>query len=148
MISGTKVEFMHERVEDTIDGEIMQEFFLFKGKTPKKIDSTEFNYIEEKIKSIKSETDRMMIVSYINSKLDLVDFYISCMENPKNGKHNNIPYTLDELYKMQKKLNDYQLTAMKFKIPFSNRVSYITWPSGQARALYVPDIDYPEGYEG
>ena len=147
MISGTKVEFMHERVEDVIEGETMQEFFLFKGKTPKKIDSVEFNYIEEKIKTIKSETDRMMIVSYINGKIDLVDYYISCLENP-NNKNKNIPYTLDELYKLQKKLNNYQITAMKYKIPFSNRVTDVTWPSGPARALYVPDVDYPEGYEG
>ena len=147
MYTGKKLEFMHERVDDTIKGEIMQEFFLFKGKTPKKIDSVEFNYIEEKIKSIKDETDRMMIVSYINSKIDLVDYYISCLENPNND-NKNIPYNLDELYKIQKKLNNYQLTAMKFKIPFSNRVTYVTWPSGPARALYIPDVDYPEGYEG
>ena len=89
----------------------------------------------------------MMIVSYINNKSDLVYYYISCLENPNND-NKNIPYNLDELYKIQKKLNDYQITAMKFKIPFSNRVTYVTWPSGPARALYIPDVDYPEGYEG
>lgn len=149
MYTGQKADFLHERVKDTIKGDIMQEFFVFNGKTRKKVSNDELVYIATKINEIQTETDRMMIVTYINSKLDLVNYYITLLESPDaKNKYNNIPHTLEDLYTMKKKLNNYQIEAMKRKLPMANQVSYVAWPSGPARALYVPDVRYPEGYEG
>ena len=149
MYEGEKTDFFHERVDDIIKGEEMTEFFIFKGKTLKKIDKTELNYITTKINDMQTETDRMMIVSYINSKIDLVDYNISILENPHEAKkYKNVEYTLDQLYAIKKKLNEYQAIAMKHKLPFANQVSYVSWPSGPARTLYAPAVQYPDGYEG
>ena len=148
MYEGQKLEFMHERADEIIQDQVFQEFFIFKNKHLKKIESYELDYIESKIETMKDETDRMMIVSYITSKKDLVEYYIALLNNPKYAKKYVIPHTKEQLEIMKKKLDMYTDKALSHKIPMANRVSYITWPSGPARALYMPTIDNPEGYEG
>lgn len=127
------VDFMHERADDTVNEEVMLEFFLFK-KELKKIDGAEIDYIYSKIQTMESEYDRMIVMSYIHSKLDLVDYYISLLENPSLAKKYGIPHTLPQLRAIKQKLLDYRKLALRFKIPEKDLSTIL--------------VSYPTGYEG
>lgn len=121
---------LSETVNDIIDGECMKEFFIFGGKNLKRIDPYEIDYIDVKISSIKSETDKMMVISYIHSKLDMVNYYISILENPKLKRKYSIPHTLDQLYGYKKRLENLREIALKFRIPERYKGILVAYPSG------------------
>lgn len=130
IINGRKLEYMHERADKAIEDDCYMEFFIFGGKQLKRIDPNDIDYAEIKIEGIKNESDKMMIVSYINSKIDLVDYYISIMEDPKLSKKYIIPHSLDNLYNLKKRLLTLRESALKFKIPARNKNLLIAWPTG------------------
>ena len=129
VINGRKVEFMQERADKIIEEGYYTEFFLFGGKQLKRIDPSEIDYIDIKISGIKNDTDKMMIVSYIHSKLDLVEYYISIMENPVLAKKYVIPHSLNQLYDMKKRLLQLREIALKYRIPERNKNIMVAWPT-------------------
>ena len=127
---GKKVSYMQERADKDIEDGYYTEFFIVGKKELKRIDPNELDYIEIKVQSIKNENDKMMVVSYINSKLDIIDYYITIMSNPKLAKKYYIPYTMDELNKLKTRLEILKKTAINFKIPERNKNVLISWPTG------------------
>ena len=72
----------------------------------------------------------MMIIAYIHHKLDLVDYYISLLSDPKTAREYSIPHTLDQLMKIKKILTDYRIKAMKQPLPLKNRGLLVSWADG------------------
>ena len=92
------------------------------------------DYILIKIKAIKTNDDKMMIVSYIHSKLDIVDYYLQLI-NKKKKLFNHCPYTAEELEIYKTKLLSLLETAIDAPV---NDVKHQT-------SIFVA---YPKGYEG
>lgn len=130
IIDGKKIQYMQERADKDIQDGYFTEFFIFGGKDLKKIDYAEIDYIAVKIQGIKNNNDKMMVISYLHSKLDLVEYYISIMENPKLSKRYNIPHSLNQLYDLKKRLLVLRKMALEFKIPERNKNILVAWPSG------------------
>lgn len=128
--NGRKVEYMHERADKAIEGDYVCEFFSFGGKQLKRIDPNDIDYVEIKVQGIKNESDKMMVASFINSKIDLVDYYIALMENPKTAKKYVIPHSLNDLYQIKKRLIVLRENAINYKIPERNKNILIQWPKG------------------
>lgn len=126
---GKKLEVMHERADKAIEDGYYTEFFLFK-KDLKRIDPAEIDYIDVKISGIKNTNDKMMILSYLHSKLDLVEYYISILENPKTARKYNIPHSLSQLQNLRKRLLQLREIALKYKIPEKNKHVLVAWPEG------------------
>ena len=84
-----------------------------------------------KIKSIKNNSDKMMVISFIHSKLDIVEYYISLLKNPNQSKKYNIPYSLKELEDLKVYLNNLINQAINAKLPerFRNGL-LVAWPIG------------------
>ena len=129
LINGRKVEYMQERADKVIEDGYYTEFFSFR-KELKRIDPAEIDYIYGKINSIKNENDRMMVISYIHSKLDLVEYYISIMKNEKVSKKYDIPHSLNQLEGLRQRLLELRQVALKFKIPEKNKGILVAWPTG------------------
>lgn len=129
IVDGRKIEYMQERADKVIEDGYFTEFFIF-AKELKRIDPAEIDYIDIKIQSIKNENDKMMIVSYIHSKLDLTEYYISILENPKMARKYNIPHSLNQLYDLKKRLLLLRKTALEFHIPKRNTSLLVSWPTG------------------
>lgn len=129
LFDGKKIQYMQERADNDIEEGYFTEFFIF-GKELKRIDPAEIDYIDIKIQSIKNNNDKMMIVSYIHSKLDLVEYYISIMENPKLSRKYNIPHSINQLYELKKRLLILRKTALEYRIPERNKGILVAWPSG------------------
>lgn len=128
--SGRKLEIMMERVEKLTDTEYMAEFFMFGQKELKRIDPTELDYIQVRINDIKNENDRMMIISYIHSKLDVIEYYMSILENPKLSKKYFVPHKLEDLNNKKKYLMNLRTAALTAKIPERNKGIIVQYPSG------------------
>lgn len=124
-----RLDYFIECGQKTIQDGYYTEFFLFK-KELKRIDPVEIDYIGSKISSIQDENDRMMIISYIHHKLDLVDYYIEIMSNPKTAARYNIPHTLPQLIKIKNILTEYRIQALKQPLPLKNRGLLVSWADG------------------
>ena len=73
----------------------------------------------------------MMVVSYIYSKLDTIDYYIALIDS-KNPRY-VIPHSRESLISMRNTLEKYKSDAITRKLPEIN---------------YGITIQYPTGYEG
>ena len=121
MCDGKKLRCMEERADYLIT-----EGFL--NKKLERIDPATIDYIDIKIQNIQSDSDKMMIVSYIHSKLDIVEYYISILKDPKLSKKYSVPHTIDQLEAIKKRLLQSRINAISFKIPERQRGLLIAWP--------------------
>ena len=99
-------------------------------KKLKKIPRSIIPYIQIEIESVKDDIDKNLIVGYIVSKLDLVDWYIELLDTGSNKYI--VPHTRQYLVNFKKELLKLYKMAM-------NKV-----PSDRTKNK----IPYPEGYEG
>jgi hypothetical protein len=97
----------------------------------KKIDPADIDYIGLKVNDIRSNDDKIMIVSYIYNKLDIIDYYIALIDS-KSPKY-SIPHSKESLIQMRNTLDKYRIDAINRKIP---------------EVSYGINIQYPTGYEG
>lgn len=128
-IVGSKLQYMHERADKLIEDNYYTEFFIFK-KSLKRIDPAELDYIDVRINEIRDENDKMMLISYVHSKLDIVNYYIDILSNPKTTNKYKIPHSLDQLLDMRKRLYTSRDNILKYKIPERNKNILVSWPSG------------------
>ena len=133
MTDSDKMKHIEEAVNDIIDGAYMKEFFIFNTKKLKRIDPRDIDYIELQSQSIKSNNDRMILVNYIYTKLDLIEYYIKILESPKYSKKYDIPDSIEKLKSYRQRLLKVRDYVMNYKIP---------------EVKYGIDITYPVGYEG
>lgn len=115
---------------------ISEEFYATEGlfnrvKRLSKIDPADIDYIGLEVNNIKCNDDKMMIVSYIYNKLEVIDYYIAIIDS-KNPKY-IVPHTKESLIKMREMLNKFRLNAINMKIP---------------EIRYEINTQYPAGYEG
>ena len=97
----------------------------------KKIDPVDIDYIGLQIDDIKSNDDKIMIVSYIYNKIDIIDYYISLIDS-KSPKY-IVPHSKESLLAMRDTLNKYRLAAINKRL---------------IAPEYGINIQYPAGYEG
>ena len=126
-----KLNFLYERASQLEEEFIATEFFGIGKKNLKRIDPAEIDYIAVKIKSIKSNSDKMMLVSYIHSKMDIVDYYIALLNNPKQSKKYIIPYTMKDLQDLKKYFTEMIDQTINAKLPDRLRGGLlVAWPDG------------------
>ena len=118
--------FMENRADNIVEN-YYTEFFFGKKKLSK-IDPAELDYIDIKTNEIKNENDKMMLISYIHSKLDIIDFYLGILKDPKLAKKYNVPNSADQLERMRTRLLTSRENILKYKIPERNKGIIIAWP--------------------
>lgn len=121
-----KLNYFYERADKLVE-DYITEFFGFGTKSLERIDPAEIDYIFIKMNSIKTDSDKMMLVSYIHSKLDIVDYYLSIIANPKLSTKYRVPYTVDELRALHDRLNQAINTIINMKIN-KNEGLLVAWP--------------------
>lgn len=120
-----------EKVEtETYNSEFF--FEAFGTKKLKKIDQYDLGYIDLQIDAARTNEDRILVLSYIHSKLDLVEYYIALLE--KNDRRYIIPHTKEQLYRMRDRLHDSEKRLIQ-KNTNLNPINAVI-------------INYPNGYEG
>ena len=126
-----KDEFIANRINEIISSTYIGEGLFNRVHKMKRIDPADIDYIGLEIGNIKSNDDKMMIVSYIYNKLDIIDYYIALIDS-RNAKY-SIPHSRESLVAMREKLDEYRKEAISKKLP---------------DVEYGITIQYPSGYEG
>ena len=129
------LEFVQESAQKAVDEMYMKEFFDFKWKKLKRIDPAVIDYIDVQKDAIKSNNDRMLLLNYIHTKLDTVEYYINILKSPKYSKKYDVPHTMEQLLSYKSRLEQCRDYVLSVRIPDYHRG-------------YVLNIDYPPGYEG
>lgn len=120
---------------DKIENDTYNSDYFLEGfgiKKLKRIDPYDLGYIDLQIDAARTNEDRILILSFLHSKLDLVEYYIALSE--KGDRRYVVPHTKESLYKMRDRLLDSEkrLIAKNTNI---NPTSAVI-------------IDYPKGYGG
>ena len=114
------------------DENMYQESFIIGKKKLACIRPRELDYIEAKLIDLDNSDDKLMLLSYTNSKLDLCQYYLDIYNHPKLAKKYVIPNTKSQLIAFEKRLLVLKEAIIK------KDVSY-----GKDFEVY-----YPSGYEG
>lgn len=107
-------------------------FGLFKKKL-ERIDPATVDYVAVRKDDMKSNDDKLMLVTYIYGKLDLIDYYLDIMDNPKYAKRYIFSNSRNELIRMRDQLEKLKTQILEYRIP---------------EVHYGVQIMYPDGYTG
>lgn len=126
-----KINFLYNKIDKIVDEMYMTEMFNFNSKQLKRIDPSEIDYIFIQKNNIKTNDDKMLLISYIYSKIDTIDYYIAIIDS--NTSKYTVPHSKEFLLDIKSKLLSIKDEVLQYKIPGVNYGVY---------------INYPEGYEG
>lgn len=114
----------------------IQEAFL--SKRPKKLKDLKMrdtiSYITLEISDIRDVNDAQILSGYVCSKLEITDFYISCIDN--NDPKYIVPHTRPQLVQFQNDLNRLLTQILKIR------------PVNRADRTWMVNVNYPEGWRG
>ena len=128
-----KLEYMQEKVNEITEGAYMTEFFDFRMKRFKRIDPRKIDYIEIQRQSIRNNDDKMILLNYIYTNLDRINYYLAILDNPEYAKKYRIEDSKEQLLNYKSRLLKSRDIVVAYKIP---------------EVKYGIEISYPAGYEG
>lgn len=124
-----KNDYIWTRINDDINNYYTTEFFGI-TKTLKRIEPADIDYVMIKMEGIKSETDKLMLITYIHSKLDLIDYYLSILKDHKLSRKYTIPNSIPQLEGFRERLMVYRDNILKYRIPDKFNGILVAWPEG------------------
>lgn len=124
-----------KNVEAGIGKEPVQEGFFNKPKRLKDLKMRDtVTYITLEISDIRDVNDAQILSGYVCSKLEITDFYISCVDN--NDPKYIVPHTRQQLVQFQNDLNRLLTQILKIR------------PVNRADRTWMVNVNYPEGWRG
>lgn len=127
-----KDDVIYESVDLVQKQEYYNEFLNIGKKRLDPVTQTQVDYIAAKIDDIKTTNDKVMMLSYLNSKVDLCEYYLSLLANPELSKKYIIVNSERELHRFINRLNQLRKIILGIKIKKDDN--------------YV--VFYPQDYEG
>ena len=124
-----KSQFIDRMMKESAES-YMREFGIFGKKKLQRIEPADIDYIGLKIDQISSDLDKMMLVSYIHNKMDMVNFYLDLLDDPISGKKYNVPHSRSYLLSVQKQLEMLREKALKKIISPKQPDIYVGYPAG------------------
>ena len=126
-----KDKYLSDKIQKITDDFYASEFFFNRVHKLKRIDPADIDYIGLEVDNIKCNDDRMMIITYIYNKIDIIDYYLSIIDS--GSTKYQVPHTREQLVAMRHTLEKYRLDALNRKLPNID---------------YSVNIQFPAGYEG
>lgn len=125
-----------KNIEAGMGKEPLQEGFL--SKAPKRLKDLKMRdtvaYITLEIADIRDVNDAQILSGYVTSKLEITDFYISCIDN--NDPKYIVPHTRQQLVQFQNDLNRLLTQILKMR------------PVNRSDRTWMVNVNYPEGWRG
>lgn len=113
------------------DDEIIQEGFFRRPKKLKPIPRDVVAYITVELNAVSTSNDQAMIAGYTCSKLELVDFYITCLDT--NDDRYIVPHSRQYLVQMQQDLNNLLTRILQLR------------PINKSDRMWKVNVTLPEG---
>lgn len=118
-----------EHAQEDIRDQVFEELgFFTKRLAPITMNQVDYAYV--KCENIRTESDKMMVLSYVNSKIELCDYYIAILNDPKMAKKYIVPHSRNELDQIRKKLMSIREAALAVKIRTEDKDIIVYYPSG------------------
>lgn len=127
-----KDEVLYESVDLVTKKEYYMEFLNVWKKKLDPVTQTQIDYIAAKMDGIKTVSDKVMLLSYLNSKIDLCEYYLGLLKDPKLAKRYVIINNEKQLRRFIEQLNVLRDRILSIRIRDDDN--------------YV--VFYPQGYEG
>lgn len=121
-----------DRVNEIMDS-YYTEFFIFGPKKLPKLEQYTLDYIEVEKQKMKTQDDKLLLISYIHSKIDTCQYYINILNSPKYSKKYAVPHPKEYIVNYLNRL-------------YSLRKEVLEYPIEEKR--YGLSIQFPPGYEG
>lgn len=125
----TSEDYEHEAC-----GPVGESFFSKKPKKLKPIPRDIVAYITVEMNAIQDSNDQAMLSGYTCSKLELVDFYLNCIDT--QDERYIVPHTRQYLVQMQNDLNRLLTQILKIK------------PVNRNDRVWRANVTLPEGWKG
>ena len=123
----------HEKFKHSDDDDHIQEaFFSKKPKKLKPIPRDIVAYITVEMNAIQDSNSQAMIAGYTCSKIELVDFYLNCIDT--QDERYIVPHTRQYLVQMQTDLNKLLNQILKIK------------PINRTQGIWKQGVTLPEGW--
>lgn len=129
-----KERYVHNRIKESSE-RYMKEFGIFGVKKLEKIEPYQIDYIDTKIGSIRTDNDKLMLLSYVHSKLDMVQFYMDILMDPIESKKYRVPHTMGYLKSTKDILEKQRDRILRTRTNNDLQMAYLS-------------VNYPSGYEG
>ena len=128
--AGKLVEDVNESYADKVYDEYIQEGLFRRPKKLKPIPRDVVAYITVEMNAIKDSNDQAMLAGYTCSKLELVDFYITCIDTQDDRYI--VPHTRQYLVQMQDDLNRLLTQILRIKpVNRNDRMWKVILPEGR-----------------
>ena len=128
-----RMEYIEERANEIADGAYITEFFDFRVKKFKRIDPRKIDYIDIQRQNIRNNDDKMILLNYIYTNLDKINYYLAILDNPEYSRKYRIEDSREQLEHYKNRLLKSRDIVVNYKIP---------------EVHYGIEITYPAGYEG
>lgn len=110
-------ESVNNKINTIIDESYTTEFLNIGKKKLKPISQNEIDYVAMKAQDMESIDDKIMLMSYVNSKLDMINYYLGIMEVPELSKKYIIPNSEVQLNRYKTQLYQIKKYITNYKIP-------------------------------
>ena len=123
-----RMEYICESVNNIIDSYYTE--FFFNKKKLKRIPEYDLDYIVVEIDKIKTNDDKLLLLSYIRSKIDTIQYYIDILKSDKYSKKYEVPHSMEYLLAYKDKLERCIREVMNKKIEPKDYRFLVKYPSG------------------
>lgn len=130
----TDDDFDFIEVEDDEPTDYQEAFMSRRPKKLKPIPRDVISYIAIELNAIQDTNDQAMLSGYTCSKLELVDFYLNCIDT--QDERYIVPHPRQYLITMQSQLNDLLTKILRIK------------PINKNDRVWQVNVNYPEGWRG
>lgn len=121
-------QYITESVDTFVKDAYFTEFSL--GGKLQPIEQNQLDYIAVRIETMETVNDKMMILSYINSKLELADYYMAILSDKKLSKKYKVPHSMESLKQIKEYLNKLREKALNTSIAKNDKNIVVYYPSG------------------
>lgn len=128
-------DLIEYEIGDDEEDEIHQEAFFNKPKKLKPIPAREIvSYVTVEMNAVRDTNDQAMLSGYVCAKLELADFYLSCIDT-RDPKY-IVPHDRAFIVRFQQDLNRLLTQILKLR------------PINKNDRAWKVDVTYPKGWEG
>lgn len=120
----------HCFVESVADLYEPKYYMEFGNRHLEKITNGQIDFIQIKIEQMADYNTKMMVVSYINSKLDLIVYYKGILKSKKLSRKYKVPHSLQDLEAKERRLLLLRDAAMKKEIDVEQPTIIVNYPTG------------------
>lgn len=118
-----------ESYMETIDNKVFEEIGLFTSNLAA-IEQNQIDYAYVKCEDMKTTNDKMMVLSYVNSKIELAEYYLAILDDAKLSKKYKVPHTKNELIRLKNKLEAVREKALNTSVNRDRKNIVVYYPDG------------------